>query len=101
MLLLIRQPQIVAVGLRYPPLPFLTPTRSFVLTVGNPVREWIGYYLEKEIALSPQNIAGESVYFGAKHLMAYAQLCLVASELTRFEIEGKGERERETISYKD
>ena len=51
----------------------------------NSGRDWIGYYLEQEIALSPQSIAGESVYFGAKHLMAYAQLCLVASELARSE----------------
>ncbi|CAN0304217.1 unnamed protein product [Ascophyllum nodosum] len=60
------------------------PTMSYI--TNNVQRDWIGYYLEQEIALSPQSIAGESVYFGAKHLMAYAQLCLVASELARYDL---------------
>ena len=46
-------------------------------------REWIEYYLESEIADSLDNVAGTSVYFGAKNLMAYAQLCLVASQIGR------------------
>ena len=46
-------------------------------------REWIEYYLESEIAASLDNVAGTSVYFGAKNLMAYAQLCLVASQIGR------------------
>ncbi len=29
------------------------------------------------------NVAGSSVYFGAKNLMAYAQLCLIADEMER------------------
>ncbi|CAM9110958.1 unnamed protein product [Scytosiphon promiscuus] len=46
---------------------------------------WITYYLEAEIPvpLVRDTVAGGSVYFGAKHLMAYAQLCLVAAELGR------------------
>ncbi|CAM9375193.1 unnamed protein product [Ectocarpus sp. 8 AP-2014] len=46
---------------------------------------WITYYLEAEIAvpLNTEEVAGGSVYFGAKHLMAYSQLCLVAAELGR------------------
>lgn len=31
-------------------------------------------------------VAGWSVYFGAKNLMAYAQLCLVAEAIGRFVI---------------
>lgn len=46
-------------------------------------REWIEYYLEREIYVPLDNVAGSSVYFGAKNLMAYAQLCLVADELAR------------------
>lgn len=46
-------------------------------------REWIEYYLEREIYVPLDNVAGSSVYFGAKNLMAYAQLCLVADELGR------------------
>lgn len=46
-------------------------------------REWIEFYLESEIADELENVAGTSVYFGAKNLMAYAQLCLVASEIGR------------------
>eukprot|EP00904_Undaria_pinnatifida_P011661 jgi/Undpi1/7625/HiC_scaffold_23.g10098.m1 len=45
--------------------------------------EWIEYYLELEIADKLENVAGTSVYFGAKNLMAYAQLCLVASQIGR------------------
>ncbi|CAN0065398.1 unnamed protein product, partial [Ectocarpus sp. 6 AP-2014] len=46
---------------------------------------WITYYLEAEIAipLNKEEVAGGSVYFGAKYLMAYSQLCLVAAELGR------------------
>ncbi|CAM9159945.1 unnamed protein product [Ectocarpus fasciculatus] len=46
---------------------------------------WIAYYLEAEIAvpLITEEVAGGSVYFGAKYLMAYSQLCLVAAELGR------------------
>ncbi|CAM9212408.1 unnamed protein product, partial [Ectocarpus sp. 12 AP-2014] len=46
---------------------------------------WINYYLEAEIAvpLNTEEVAGGSVYFGAKHLMAYSQLCLVAAQLGR------------------
>lgn len=48
-------------------------------------RGWINYYLESEIprTLRNESVAGGSIYFGAKHLMAYAQLCLVADELGR------------------
>lgn len=48
-------------------------------------REWINYYLESEIprTLDDESVAGGSIYFGAKHLMAYAQLCLIAEELGR------------------
>ncbi|CAM9191796.1 unnamed protein product, partial [Hapterophycus canaliculatus] len=46
-------------------------------------RGWIEYYLESEIAAPLDNVAGSSVYFGAKNLMAYAQLCLVAEEMGR------------------
>ena len=41
------------------------------------------YYLESEINVPLDNVAGGSVYFGAKHLMAYAQLCLIAEERGR------------------
>eukprot|EP00903_Cladosiphon_okamuranus_P008293 g7980.t1 len=46
-------------------------------------RGWIEYYLEEEIPVPLDNVAEGSVYFGAKNLMAYAQLCLVANELGR------------------
>lgn len=46
--------------------------------------EWITYYLERELAQDLDNYAGSSVYFGGKNLMAYAQLCLVASEIGRY-----------------
>ncbi|CAM9161037.1 unnamed protein product, partial [Hapterophycus canaliculatus] len=51
-------------------------------------RGWITYYLEAEIPVPfiRDTVAGGSVYFGAKHLMAYAQLCLVAAELGRDEL---------------
>ena len=42
------------------------------------------YYLESEINVPLDNVAGPSVYFGAKHLMAYAQLCLIAEETGRW-----------------
>ncbi|CAM9319222.1 unnamed protein product [Choristocarpus tenellus] len=45
-------------------------------------REWIEYFLTQEITETLDNFAGESIYFGGKHLMAYAQLCLVAEELS-------------------
>lgn len=50
-------------------------------------REWITYYLEAEIPVPfvRDTVAGGSIYFGAKHVMAYAQLCLVAAELGRYE----------------
>ena len=54
---------------------------------GNRQRGWIEYYLEKEIPVPLDNVAESSVYFGAKNLMAYAQLCLVAQEMGR---QGKG-----------
>lgn len=46
-------------------------------------RQWIEYYLAIEIAVPLDNVAGSSVYFGAKNLMAYAQLCLIAAEMER------------------
>lgn len=46
-------------------------------------RGWVEYYLEREIPVPLDNVAGSSVYFGGKHLMAYAQLCLVAEEMGR------------------
>lgn len=46
-------------------------------------RGWIEHHLEKEIPVPLDNVAEGSVYFGAKNLMAYAQLCLVARELGR------------------
>ncbi|CAN0416063.1 unnamed protein product, partial [Ascophyllum nodosum] len=49
--------------------------------------EWINYYLEKEIFQELHNVAGASVYFGAKNLMAYAQLCLIAGEIGRDDLE--------------
>lgn len=47
----------------------------------------IEHYLEIEIdvTLDLNDVAGTSVYVGAKHLMAYAQLCLVAAEIGRWE----------------
>ena len=47
-------------------------------------RGWVDYYLESEINVPLDNVAGPSVYFGAKHLMAYAQLCLIAEETGRW-----------------
>ena len=44
----------------------------------------MNYYLESEINVPLDNFAGDSVYFGAKHLMAYAQLCLIAEETGRW-----------------
>eukprot|EP00752_Nemacystus_decipiens_P007462 g6667.t1 len=49
----------------------------------NVERGWIEYYLEQEIPVPLDNVAGSSVYFGAKNLMAYAQLCLIAEEMGR------------------
>lgn len=48
-------------------------------------RQWINFYLESEIprTLADESVAGGSIYFGAKHLMAYTQLCLIANELGR------------------
>lgn len=46
-------------------------------------RAWIEFYLEKEISQTLNNVAGSSVYFGAKNLMAYAQLCLIAGQIGR------------------
>ena len=40
--------------------------------------------MESEINVPLDNFAGDSVYFGAKHLMAYAQLCLIAEETGRW-----------------
>lgn len=67
-----------------------TPTFVFLLLCAhllgvNPTlrREWIEYYLEEEISVPLDNVAGSSVYFGGKNLMAYAQLCLVADEIGR------------------
>eukprot|EP00752_Nemacystus_decipiens_P012462 g11038.t2 len=50
--------------------------------------EWINFYLEAEIprSLDDGSVAGGSIYFGGKHLMAYAQLCLVAEELGRTDL---------------
>ena len=50
-----------------------------------PCREWIEHYLQEEIAAPPEqeSVAGYSVAVGAKNLMAYAQLCLVAKEIGR------------------
>lgn len=42
------------------------------------------FYLESEINVPLDNVAGSSIYFGAKHLMAYAQLCLIADEMERW-----------------
>ena len=52
-----------------------------------PCREWIEHYLQEEIAAPPaqESVAGSSVAVGAKNLMAYAQLCLVAEEVGRRE----------------
>lgn len=49
------------------------------------LRAWIEHHLELEIQkpLYIDAVAGWSVYFGAKNLMAYAQLCLVAEEIGR------------------
>ena len=49
-------------------------------------RDWIEHFLEIEIdvALDLNDVAGTSVYVGAKNLMAYAQLCLVAEEIGRW-----------------
>ncbi|CAM9504804.1 unnamed protein product, partial [Ectocarpus fasciculatus] len=46
---------------------------------------WIEHHLEEEIEkpLYLAAVAGSSVYFGAKNLMAYAQLCLIAEEIGR------------------
>ena len=46
-------------------------------------REWIKFHLEEEINQQLDNVAGVSVYFGGKNLMAYAQLCLTAEEIGR------------------
>ena len=46
-------------------------------------RDWINHFLEEEISQPLDNVAGVSVYFGAKNLMAYAQLCLIAGEVGR------------------
>ena len=48
-----------------------------------PCREWIKFHLEEEINQQLDNVAGVSVYFGGKNLMAYAQLCLIAEEIGR------------------
>ncbi|CAM9216242.1 unnamed protein product [Ascophyllum nodosum] len=45
--------------------------------------DWIEFYLEREISQPLVNVAGASVYFGAKNMMAYAQMCLVADEIGR------------------
>ena len=49
------------------------------------LRAWIEHHLEEEIEqpLYIDVVAGWSVYFGAKNLMAYAQLCLVAEAIGR------------------
>jgi len=49
------------------------------------LRNWINYYLDTEIPVSLEkaSVAGSSIYFGGKHLMAYASLCLVAAEFER------------------
>lgn len=49
-------------------------------------RAWIEHHLAEEIQkpLYLDAVAGWSVYFGAKNLMAYAQLCLVAEEIGRY-----------------
>lgn len=36
------------------------------------------------MALDLNDVAGTSVYLGAKNLMAYAQLCLIAEEIERW-----------------
>ncbi|CAM9422577.1 unnamed protein product [Discosporangium mesarthrocarpum] len=46
-------------------------------------REWVEYHLEKEIIAPLDDTTGSSVYFGGKHMMAYAQLCLIATEMGR------------------
>eukprot|EP00903_Cladosiphon_okamuranus_P021661 g19915.t1 len=53
--------------------------------------EWIEHHLELEIEkpLYIDAVAGWSVYFGAKNLMAYAQLCLVAEEIGRDDLLGQ------------
>ncbi|CBN76107.1 Endo-1,3-beta-glucanase, family GH81 [Ectocarpus siliculosus] len=62
------------------------PSKSRITS--NVEREWIEYYLEEEISVPLDNVAGSSVYFGGKNLMAYAQLCLVADEIGRDDLVG-------------
>lgn len=46
-------------------------------------REWIEFFLEREIMQPLVYTDGPSVYFGGKNIMAYAEMCLVANELGR------------------